>query len=86
MPPARTGIGVHQAKLTLERETVAEPSLGKRFREAYYPYTTQFLCKEGTMFSRLIPGRYSQAPIVAETRSPGWLKRLITGLLGKKGG
>ena len=36
------------------------------------------------MFSRLVPGRYSQAPLTAETKNPGWLKRLLDGLFGKK--
>jgi hypothetical protein len=36
------------------------------------------------MFSRLIPGRYSQAPIVAEPKSSGWLRRLLGGLFGRK--
>jgi hypothetical protein len=38
------------------------------------------------MFSRLIPGRYSQAPIAVETKSPGWLRRLLGGLFGRKAG
>jgi hypothetical protein len=38
------------------------------------------------MFSRLLPGRYSQTPILAETKGPGWLKRLLDGLLGRKVG
>ncbi len=37
------------------------------------------------MFSRLVPGRYSQATFAAETKQqPGWLKRLLDGLLGRK--
>jgi hypothetical protein len=36
------------------------------------------------MFSRLVPGRYSQAPFAAETKSAGWLRRLLDGLFGRK--
>jgi hypothetical protein len=36
------------------------------------------------MFLRLVPGRYSQTTGVAEARPPGWLKRLLDGLLGRK--
>jgi hypothetical protein len=38
------------------------------------------------MFSRLIPGRYSQMPIAAEPKGPGWLRRLLGGLFGRKAG
>jgi hypothetical protein len=36
------------------------------------------------MFSRLVPGRYSQVPLSAETKNGSWLKRLLDGLLGRK--
>lgn len=36
------------------------------------------------MFSRLVPGRYSQASLAPETKQPGWLKRLLDGLFGRK--
>jgi hypothetical protein len=36
------------------------------------------------MFSRLVPGRYSQVVFAAETKQPGWLKRLLGGLLGRR--
>ena len=36
------------------------------------------------MFSRLVPGRYSQAPLAAPMKSPGWLRRLLDGILGRK--
>ena len=36
------------------------------------------------MFSRLVPGRYSQSTFAADTKQPGWLKRLLDGLLGRK--
>jgi hypothetical protein len=36
------------------------------------------------MFSRLVPGRYSQTTFTAETKQPGWLKRLLDGLFGRK--
>jgi len=36
------------------------------------------------MFLRLVPGRYSQATGASEARQPGWLKRLLDGLLGRK--
>jgi hypothetical protein len=36
------------------------------------------------MFSRLVPGRYYQETFTADTKQPGWLKRLLDGLLGRK--
>ena len=36
------------------------------------------------MFSRLVPGRYSQVPFAAEAKQPGWLRRLLDGLFGRK--
>ena len=36
------------------------------------------------MFLRLLPSRYSQATSAAETKQPGWLKRLLDGLFGRK--
>jgi hypothetical protein len=36
------------------------------------------------MFSRLVPGRYSQATSAAEPKQAGWLKRLLDGLFGRK--
>ena len=35
------------------------------------------------MFSRLVPGRYSQVPFV-EPKSAGWLKRLLDSLFSRK--
>ena len=35
------------------------------------------------MFSRLVPGRYSQAPLAVTTKHAGWLKRLLE-LFGRK--
>jgi len=36
------------------------------------------------MFLRLVPGRYSQATGAAQVKQPGWLKRLLGGLFGRK--
>jgi len=39
------------------------------------------------MFARLVPGRYSQVDdraVGAETKHPGWLKRLLDGVFGRK--
>jgi hypothetical protein len=36
------------------------------------------------MFSRLVPGRYSQATFAADTKQPGWLKRLLDSLFSRK--
>jgi hypothetical protein len=36
------------------------------------------------MFSRLVPGRYSQVPFAAETRHSGWLRRLLDNLFRRK--
>jgi hypothetical protein len=36
------------------------------------------------MFSRLVPGRYSQAVFAAETKQSSWLKRLLDGLFARK--
>jgi hypothetical protein len=36
------------------------------------------------MFSRLVPGRYSLAPFAAETKSSGWLKRLLSTLFTRR--
>jgi hypothetical protein len=36
------------------------------------------------MFSRLVPGRYSLAPFAAETKSSGWLKRLLDSLFSRR--
>jgi hypothetical protein len=61
-----------------------EPSLGKRFAEAYYPYTTHFLrIRREQMFSRLVPGRYSQTPLAGPI-TPSWLRRIWDGIFGRK--
>jgi len=36
------------------------------------------------MFSRLVPGRYSLAPFASDTKSPGWLRRLLHSLFSRK--
>ena len=36
------------------------------------------------MFSRLVPGRYSQVPLTAETNNTGWLKRLLSALFNRR--
>ena len=36
------------------------------------------------MFSRLVPGRYSQVTFAADTKQPGWLRRLLASLFSRK--
>ena len=36
------------------------------------------------MFLRLVPGRYSQVTAAAAAKQPGWLRRLLGGLFGRK--
>jgi hypothetical protein len=36
------------------------------------------------MFERLVPSRYYQVPFVTENKEPGWLRRFLASVLGRK--